>query len=192
MTITSRYNQGRSEKFSPIYVTPKDSCGARRCTVSGSLGQRPPQTPPPMTPSAMYSSPYLLKQFSSHPAQPCGRALRKPPQPPTHGTRRSTTKPTSNSTSGTAPLATAGARPRPLAPQTWQPPDAPRAHSVLHRLPLTTSTWRRSRPNRRTTPRRARPVRRAPTASWPARRDKSCVCVVSERIATSVASGKVG
>ena len=68
MSITSRYNQGRSEKFSPIYVTPKDSCGARRCTVSGSLGQRPPQTPPPMTPSAMYSSPYLLKQFSESPS----------------------------------------------------------------------------------------------------------------------------
>ena len=190
MTITSRYNQGRSEKFSPIYVTPKDSCGARRCTVSGSLGQRPPQTPPPMTPSAMYSSPYLLKQFSSHPAQPCGRALRKPPQPPTwhapldneankqlyerhraagHGWRASTAL-------GTTNVAAAMRR----------------STLVLHRLPLTTSTWRRSRPNRRTTPRRARPDAQSTNCIMASPTRQVMRMRRSERIATSVASGKVG
>ena len=59
----NRLLAGRAESFSPIYVTPKGSHGARRCTVAGELGQRPPQTPPPLTPSAMYSSPYLLRQF---------------------------------------------------------------------------------------------------------------------------------
>lgn len=63
----SRLLAGRAESFSPIYVTPKSSHGARRCTVAGDIGKRPPQTPPPMTPSAMYSSPYLLRQFVESP-----------------------------------------------------------------------------------------------------------------------------
>ena len=66
------YNQrrllaGRGEAFSPIYVTPKGDHGARRCTVAGNMNQRPPQTPPATPPSAMYTSPYMMKQFAEMP-----------------------------------------------------------------------------------------------------------------------------
>jgi hypothetical protein len=55
----------RNELRSPIYVTPKGAHGARRCTVGGNLNDRPVSQTPPPTPSAMYSSPYLLKQFAA-------------------------------------------------------------------------------------------------------------------------------
>lgn len=56
--------------FSPVYLTPKGTAGARRCTVGGKLltaghsSNTPPGSEPPRTPPAMYSSPFLLKQFA--------------------------------------------------------------------------------------------------------------------------------
>lgn len=51
----------------PLYPTPPNSHGARRCTIAGSLEARPLSAPagsPPATSNALYSSPYLLRQFA--------------------------------------------------------------------------------------------------------------------------------
>lgn len=64
-----RILSSRETPFSPIYLTPKGTAGARRCTVAGSMLKcgSPPQSAPPRTPPAMYSSQYLLKQFAESP-----------------------------------------------------------------------------------------------------------------------------
>lgn len=58
---------GRGEATSPIYVTPKGANGARRCTVSGKMLHCGTGPTPPQTPSAMYTSPWMLKQFTEAP-----------------------------------------------------------------------------------------------------------------------------
>ena len=62
-----RVNAGRGEASSPIYVTPKGANGARRCTVSGKFLPVGTGPTPPQTPSAMYTSKWMLKQFTDAP-----------------------------------------------------------------------------------------------------------------------------
>ena len=65
---SQRILAGRNDAFSPIYVTPKGSNGARRCTVSGTLvGVGQSHGDRPETPAALYSSKFLLKQFADGP-----------------------------------------------------------------------------------------------------------------------------
>ena len=54
---------GRGDAFSPIYITPKGAHGARRCTVAGTMHKITDHSKP-STPSALYTSPFLLKQFA--------------------------------------------------------------------------------------------------------------------------------